>query len=96
VKTNDPTLEFLEISETSVAHFIDVVLETLLLTFLFLKDVSHLLNLTRQTFLSETQVFHYQSKILVDTREVLVLASHFVDLIIEFGYPIIPGPDLAF
>jgi len=79
MKSDDSSLELLEVSDV-MKNFEDIILELLLVTFLFIKRLSKVFNLGGKTLLSHSKIINNKCQILVDSVEMLKLLSHDVGL----------------
>lgn len=82
VETNNSLLEFLVV-RGMVQALIDIVLELLLVGFLFVKFCAEVLHFVSQTFLSHSEIINDQGQVLIYPVEVFQLLTHFVGLLIQ-------------
>ena len=82
MQSDDSFLKLFVVSNM-MKGLIDVIFKLLLVVFLFVQILSQILDLVGQAFLSHSQIINNQSKVLVDSVEMLQLLSHFVSLFIE-------------
>jgi hypothetical protein len=81
MKSDDSSLELLEVSDV-MKNFEDIILELLLVTFLFIKRLSKVFNLGSKTFLSHSKIINNKCQVLVDSVEMLKFLSHNVGLLL--------------
>ena len=83
VKSDNSLLKLFEVGNVMEA-LENIILELLFKLLLLIQLVSKVLNFIGKTFLSHSEIIDDQSKILIDSVEMLEFLSHLISLLIKF------------